>query len=300
MIFEINQFYGYLIKGDLLDAIYYMKEFPDQKNRYHKYQALFADEQLLHYDVEHELHQILDIYQKYYRDVFYLQATPERAEETMLDHFSALFGLEKNSNLYDAAEAKIVKAFTSAGYHILCGRTGGYFGPYIWKTTEVKTYAVELPDGVQTYTIHFLDGFLSKSWLDYISFGEVGTGGWTNGDGIINCVKASYDVESENFRVSLLKHEAQHAMDLSRFPSMCSQDLEYRAKLVELIYSEERNMLEQFCREADTARASNGHSIAASRIATEFCDVSGISAVQRRALALFLKSDLEMVQKYQP
>lgn len=298
MMFEKNRFYGYLIKGDLLGAIDYLKKFPEQKNRYHKYRALFEDGQLLHYDAQQELRQILDIYQKYYRDVFYLQAAPETAEETMLARFSALFGLEMDSNLYDTAEERIVDAFTAKGYHILCGKTGGYFGPYIWKTTEVKTYEVELPDGVQTYTIHFLNDFISRSWLDYLSFGDVGTGGWTDGNGIINCVKESYNTESENFRVSLLKHEAQHAMDLSRFPSMCSQDLEYRAKLVELIYSEERNMLEQFCREADTARAANGHSIAASRIAAEFAGVSDIPEIQRRALALFRKSDSEMGEKY--
>lgn len=118
-----------------------------------------------------------------------------------------------------------------------------------------------------------LDGFVVKSWLDYLSFGKVSTGGWTDTDGIINCVKSSYDFDSEDYRVSLLKHEAQHARDLSLWPDMPSAMLEYRAKLVELIYSAERNLLTQFVREADSSDDSNGHFAAVYRIVSEYCKI---------------------------
>ncbi len=62
-----------------------------------------------------------------------------------------------------------------------------------------------------------------ESWLSYLTFGLSGTGGWSNGDGLIHCVKRHYDLKSESFRVSLLKHEAQHASDQSRYP--CSHIL---------------------------------------------------------------------------
>ncbi len=94
---------------------------------------------------------------------------------------------------------------------------------------------MELPEGTQDYAVKFLDGFIMKSWLDYISFGETGTGGWSNGDGLIHCVRAAWDLESEDFQVSLLKHEAQHAMDQVRYKDITNKELEYRAKLVELI-----------------------------------------------------------------
>lgn len=89
-------------------------------------------------------------------------------------------------------------------------------------------------------------------------------------NGIINCVKSAYDFDSEAFQVSLLKHEAQHVRDLARDPNMSSEDLEYRAKLVELIYTGERNLLEQFAREADCADRSNGHVSASDRIIKGF------------------------------
>lgn len=189
------------------------------------------------------------------------------------------------------------------------GKTSGYYGPYIWKTTETKRYNVELPDGTQEYTVRLLDGFLAKSWLDYLSFGAVSTGGWSDRDGIICCVKSSYDVESESFKVSLLKHEAQHAMDLSKYRNMSPEDLEYRAKLVELIYSSERNLLAQFICEAGTENADNGHSRAAGRLVEgfskalcqdrgELCSLS-TGQIQSVAKTLFTKSNDEIRRKYE-
>lgn len=121
-----------------------------------------------------------------------------------------------------------------------------------------------------------LNGFISRSWIDYLSFGEIGPGGWTDNDGYINCVKSAWDCESESFQISFLKHEAQHAKDLEMNKNLSSEDLEYRAKLVELIYSKERNLLEQFVHEASNSDMSNGHAVAAFRIVRNFLDILGV------------------------
>ncbi|MFR3469795.1 MAG: hypothetical protein ACLTTF_09695 [Oscillospiraceae bacterium] len=121
-----------------------------------------------------------------------------------------------------------------------------------------------------------LDGFITRGWIDYLSFGEIGPGGWVDGDGYINCVKSTWDLESEGFRVSLLKHEAQHARDLETNKDMSSEDLEYRTKLVELIYSGERNLLQTFAQEASPSDKSNSHAIAAYRIVKGFADRLGV------------------------
>ena len=155
-------------------------------------------------------------------------------------------------------------------------------------------FDVELPLGKEQYSIKMLDGFIEKGWLDYISFGDVSTGGWAERDGMICCVRSSYDLDSEAFRVSLLRHEAQHMQDLRKNPDMKSERLEYRAKLVELIYSEERDLLVRFQNEADAGTASNAHGKAAMRI------VDGIYAkaktgdltrkqVQKYAMELFME-----------
>lgn len=269
--FDKNIFYGYLIKENVTAAIRYLSLFPNQSELYKKYVSLFEKEEYSVFETDNSINEILIIYQKYYRNVFYLHMDAEHAAKTMKNMFMHFFNInDPDIQLSDIEENKIADVFQKRSYHFLGGKTGGYWGPYIWKTTESKTYDVELPYGKQSYTVKFLDGFISKSWLDYVSFGEIGTGGWTDGDGIIHCVKASYDIEDESFTVSLLKHEAQHAMDLSQYPHMSSEDLEYRAKLVELIYSNKRDLLRQFFHEADTAKENNGHSLAANRIIEEF------------------------------
>ena len=63
-------------------------------------------------------------------------------------------------------------------------------------------------------------GFVFRGWMDYLTFGWYGTGGWASLDGTIHCVEQAYDFESEKFLVSLLKHEAQHTVDMKRFPEI--------------------------------------------------------------------------------
>lgn len=299
-----SDYYGYLLKGDLTGALRYLKQFPEQAELYNRFMAVFEEENAITYDVDACLNEILTLYQRYYRDTFYLCVGKERAEEHLRTALAAFFGLEDEIGLCDIEENQVAEAFQSRGFHFLGGKTGGFYGPYIWLTTQLKTFEVELPDGIQTYTVKMLDGFITKSWLDYLSFGEISTGGWTDDAGIINCVKAAYDFESENFRVSLLKHEAQHARDLTVYQKISSEDLEYRAKLVELIYSSERNLLEQFCKEASSSEQSNGHSAASSRIMEEFSKMLGkeyaelknleIDVVQETARTLYESSHLQL------
>lgn len=308
-IFNIDIFYGHLVKGQLRAALAYLNQFPDQQDRQHRYSALFESSHYLTYKVDSHLNRILTIYQQYFREAFYVEITPDQAAENMRRRFVSLFDIsDQTTGLSEIENTQIAPAFEAQGFHFLGGRTGGYWGPYIWSVTHPHSFHVALPNGSQEFTVSCLDGFLLKSWLDYLSFGEVGTGGWTDGDGMIHCVKSSYDLHGESFTVSLLKHEAQHVMDLSRYPQMSSEDLEYRAKLVELIYSEKRNLLCQFLHEADSSRTDNGHGIAAARIIREFARASEptlhwaeeipIEQIQSAAAALFAASDLEMSRKY--
>ena len=101
-----------------------------------------------------------------------------------------------------------------------------------------------------------------------------------------------------------MKHEAQHARDLAVCQEISSEDLEYRAKLVELIYSSERNLLAQFCKEAGSSDKNNGHSAASSRIIAGFFKMLGkeyaelanleIDVVQETARTLYESSHLQL------
>jgi len=281
MHFNNDIYHGYIMKGDLHGAISYVKQFPEQKELYHRFLDVFERELYISYDVDTELNNILTAYQQYYRDVFYLCIANEQAENKLKERLAKLLGItDEHIELWQVEENHLCDLFESHGLHFLGGRTSGYRGPYIWRTTETVSYDVELPDSIQNYSVKLLDGFVMRSWIDYLSFGEIGTRGWTNGDGFIHCVKSAWDFESESFRVSLLKHEAQHAKDLEMDKDMSSENLEYWAKLVELIYSKERNLLQKFAGEADGSLKDNGHAMAAYRIMNGFADALGVEEIQ--------------------
>ncbi len=302
--FDQNLCLAWLKKGHLRPAMEYLAQFPEQAELYRQYMSLYQQEHYLSYDVDSQLQDILLAYQKYYRDAFYLEQSPEEAAEGLRARLAGLLGAGAAS--LDELEELAAEAFRAGGFHFLGGRTGGCYGPYIWRTEELRRYEVELPEGVQEYAVKLLGGFVMESWLSYLTFGLSGTGGWSNGDGLIHCVKRHYDLESESFRVSLLKHEAQHASDQSRYPGMSSADLEYRAKLVELIYSEERQLLGRFLQEADAANPGSGHGLAAERIVRGFARrqygdglaALPIETVRAAALELFRESSREMAEKY--
>ena len=302
--FDQNLCLAWLKKGRLRPAMEYLARFPEQAELYRQYMSLYQQEQYLSYDVDSQLQDILLAYQKYYRDAFYLEQSPEEATEGLRARLAGLLG--DGAASLDELEELAAEAFRTGEFHFLGGRTGGCYGPYIWRTEELRRYEVELPEGVQEYAVKLLGGFVMESWLSYLTFGLSGTGGWSNGDGLIHCVKRHYDLKSESFRVSLLKHEAQHASDQSRYPGMSSADLEYRAKLVELIYSEERQLLGRFLQEADAANPGSAHGLAAERIVRGFArrqDGDGLAAlpietVRAAALELFRESSREMAEKY--
>ncbi len=235
--------------------------------------------------------------------MFYLCLGKENAANQLRVRLSDFFGIDDESiELDDIEQNQIAEAFQSRGLYFLGGITSGFYGPYIWRTMETKTYQVELPNGIQPYTIKLLAGFIFRSWMDYLTLGEIGTGGWTDQKGIIHCVKSSYDLESEDFKISLLKHEAQHANDLINNPNMTSEELEYRAKLVELIYSNKRNLLECFIREADSTDQHNGHAFASSRILDDIikklnislAEIEKISIDQIQTVAMTLYKEIQM------
>ena len=292
---EIRRFF---LNGDIKGAIAYMREHEEYKDFLPAYTAIFEDGEYRTFEVPDALNDILRQYQIYYRDVFYCGLPEAEAADKLRTRLKALL------HLPDAGEELLTErlrsAFEAEGYHALFGKTQGYYGPYIWRDTVPTVYRVELPGGTAEYTVNILKGFVFRSWMDYLTFGRYGTGGWTSPDGTINCIAQAYDFESERFLVSLLKHEAQHAVDMKRFPAITPTELEYRAKLVELHYSGDLGLLQKFVSEADESRADDSHAAASARIRHEFADTdpADLSAIRARALELLEAHTKEMEDKY--
>lgn len=215
MTYDEDRYFGCLLRGDLRGAMAYLAQFPECKALYRRYTSLFSEDGcFLRYEVAPALNKILLAYQRYYKDVFYLSMDTGEAAGALKRRLAGLFQLSGDTGIGEMEQGPIADAFEQERLHFLGGKTGGYYGPYVWRTTETTAYRVELPEETRTFTVRLLDGFVTKGWIDYLSFGKLGTGGWTDGDGVLCCVMSSYDLDS--------------------------------AKLVELIYSSKRNLLPRF------------------------------------------------------
>ena len=292
---QISQFF---LNGDIKGAIAYMRDHEEFKDILPAYVAIFENCEYRTYEIPDRLNDILRLYQIYFRDAFYCGSPEAEAADKLLAQLKVLLDMP------DATEALLAEqlqsAFEAEGYHALFGKTQGYYGPYIWRDTVPTVYRVELPDGTAEYTVNILKGFVFRSWMDYLTFGRFGTGGWASPDGTINCIEQGYDFESERFLVSLLKHEAQHTVDMNQFPGITPAELEYRAKLVELHYSSDLGLLQEFLSVADERRTGDSHAAASAKIKLEFADTDqqSLSCIQARALELLHAHTKEMEEKY--
>ena len=168
------------------------------------------------------------------------------SEAGLIDELSALAGTARTGDDerdLEVAEAELAIGFRQRGYRFLGGRTPPHLGPYVWARTETQQLTADLPLGEpQEVSVHFLHDFVLRGWLYWQTFGAQGAGGWyQDGDPAwpdgLYCVADRYPDPLRNpmFHVSFLGHEAQHVADHRAFPGLSSGELEYRAKLVELI-----------------------------------------------------------------
>ena len=292
---QIRQFF---LNGDIKGAIAYMRDHEAFKDILHAYVAIFENCEYRTFEIPDRLNDILRLYQMYFRDTFYCGLPEAEAADKLRKQMKALLDMP------DADEALLTErlrsVFEANGFHALFGKTQGYYGPYIWRDTVPTVYHVELPGGTAEYTVNILKGFIFRSWMDYLTFGRYGTGGWASPDGTINCIEQAYDFESERFLISLLKHEAQHTVDMKKFPEITPAELEYRAKLVELHYSGDLSLLQKFLSEADESKVNDSHAVASARLKREFADEdpTGLSGIQSRALELLQAHTKELEEKY--
>lgn len=292
---DISQFF---VRGDIKGAIEFMREHDEYRDILPEYVAIFEEEKYLSYDIPSDLNDILLLYQIYYRDIFYCGIPESKASERLLEGLKDILGTKDVDEVI--LGNNLQELFKDKGYYSQFGKTQGFFGPYVWKETVPTVYKVELPGGTAEYKVNILKGFVFRSWMDYLTFGRFGTGGWASPDGTINCIEKAYDFNSEKFLVSLLKHEAQHTIDMKSFPGITTEELEYRAKLVELHYSNNLALLDKFLAEASDERPNDSHALASFRVKKEFEDVDkrSICEIQKRALELFNAHNKEMEERY--
>ena len=147
------QISDFFINCDIKGAIQFMKEHEEYKDILPAYVAIFENCEFLDYEIPRILNDILKQYQIYFRDVFYCGLSEQDASVRLSLELKNILEIPNEDN--DILVKKMQTVFEDNGYHSLFGRTQGYFGPYIWKDTVLKTYSVELPSGEANIEISF-------------------------------------------------------------------------------------------------------------------------------------------------
>jgi hypothetical protein len=213
--------------------------------------------------------QVLAAYQEYWLRSLLAEHPPDQNDAWLLSAVNDAVetaGGKKAADL-DALEATLEPLITSHGYHVLLGMTRPLRELMLWKTETQNHYQVALPAGVQPVVVVFMGDFASLGWAGFATCDRHHSGGWTKPDRLF-AVRSAYELDSENFRVSYLAHEAQHYFDNKHFPKLEDQaQLEYRAKLVELATAKTSayELLETFAGNT-TTDASVPHSFANGRV----------------------------------
>lgn len=223
--------------------------------------------------------ELLKIYRDYWR--FSFLNKEKKTDSLIMKNVSSFlktnFPPAKNLTLNeDSINVYQKKYISDLGYHTTgFGKTGGLYDLLVWKTEKDTIYKLNY-DGKETpVKVFFMDDFVTLGWSEYATLGRYYPAGWATKEALF-CVKKSYDLKSEAFRVSYIGHEGRHFADYKLFPNLKgvgSADLEYRGKLTELsLYSQDGLYKRlQFFINNGNYDSENGHSIAA------FCVIRDLS-----------------------
>lgn len=192
---------------------------------------------------------VVSAYHAYFRTVLTNVEVMGEAELNLNKSLNMHLNVESSEDI-DETENELASIFSEKGYYFLGGVTPPFRGAYIWKRMETLNFDVEIPNQMITVSVHMMSEFLLEGWMGYATFNNRAVGGWANENGLYCNLKRYKNLDDDSFQVSYLKHEAQHLYDYTHFPELKSDALEYRAKLVELIYSKNHLVLKKFLNDA--------------------------------------------------
>ena len=199
--------------------------------------------------------EIAELFQSYWLDALMQTAPLDVLEGRLKGRLDDMLVERDFASALDDEDALIENLETfirGEGYFAQSGRTPPLLDLMIWTSNDVVVESVELTDGTYDVDLNYISDFVSYGWSNVAAFGMASPGGWAKKDGLY-CICQHYDLDSERFKLSFLKHETRHYADFQLYPELQPADLEYRGKLTELAYSEEATyrLLEKFTRAAN-------------------------------------------------
>lgn len=128
----------------------------------------------------------------------------------------------------------------------------------IWNKESRKSYVVTLPKDTVNTTVVFIEDYVLNGYDSYATFGSSQVGGWAKKESAtLYCNEHAYNLNSEKFKISYLKHESLHFTDLNNYPNLSATDLEYRSKAIELMYCTEETIYDRVAQFLNGASAEN-------------------------------------------
>lgn len=179
---------------------------------------------------------IIRRYQDYWREALLLPSGIEDAERRLAADVARLIALDGFAADLDDLDSALGELFARRDFDHRGGRTPPLLDFMLWRDTRSASHDIELTDTSQEVIVHYLSDFIVRGWSHFATFDRSGTGGWADRDSLY-CISDAYDLDSEDFKNSYLRHEARHFADYARYPKLHGADLEYRGKLTELAFS---------------------------------------------------------------
>ena len=213
---------------------------------------------------------ISNIYREYWRTELLKDQVEKRTDTVLYKNIAHYLLSNKLTSLSKDSLVKTIKnnnelsiVLTKQGYKSKFLYRNGFQEVLIWDEETVNTYTVDLPKDTIKTTVIFIENYHLNGYDNYATFGSSNIGGWADKEkGTLYCNKASYDLNSEYFNVSFLKHESLHSTDLNNYPNLSGTDLEYRSKLIELMYCTEKTIYDriaQFLNGASSTERTHTH-----------------------------------------
>lgn len=230
------------IQGDLSGAVKLFNEAPrgeypavDELRRDFEARFISADSDGGTSSTGPFLDAVIDTYRRYWRHGL-LQGVPV-ADDVLGQQLHALLASSGRAPVGNTdVFASLRSELSAVGVHFLEGSALPLRDLFIWQSEKIRRFSVRLTDRKVTLNVHFMGEFRLQGWKDFASLGRVTTTGWVD-KGELYCLADAYDISTERFEISYLKHEARHLVDLELYPEMSLEDLEYRAKLTELAFA---------------------------------------------------------------
>jgi len=270
--YDEQKFKNICTKGDYNQVAAYLADIEDGKELLEKYKDIYENGAYFIETKDERIVEFLRIYEDYLKWALSNEVTTEECKEYIANKFKGFFPRLRLYSLFSKTLAwwtlclSVNRYFKKRGYFVTFGVTAPYPCLYLWSKQTVRKERIELPEGMVEIDVCEMDETVTKGWLDYLSMNKVGAGGWVTKKGS-NYFKDKYDIDSDEFKISLLKHEGQHFFDLKKHPKMKGTDLEYRAKLTELVYHKDMETFFSFIeRMADGDDRAEPHAYANRKI----------------------------------